>query len=159
MFAIESIIYLVYDLSIDCSYIPKPYSSLTAHNLLIHNFVNLSIMKRFLPFNLFLLLKTFYCSEHLTNFTIMGRCLFSVSAPTWWVWSISFTLISVSISDLIVWITTSSEGSSFWSTVPVYLSAALSHHFFSKKRHTLLQTFNLLVFLFSLFRVLIKLFL
>ena len=128
---------------------PKPYSSLTAHNLLIHNFVKLSIMKRFLPFNLFLLLKTFYCSEYLTNCTIMGRCLFSVFAPTWWVWLISFTLISISISDLIVWITTSSEGSSFWRTVPVCLSAALLHHFFFSKKGT--RSYKHLIYLSSFF--------
>ena len=38
-------------------------------------------LESFLPFNLFLLLKTLRLSEYLTNFTIMVRRLFSVFAP------------------------------------------------------------------------------
>ena len=55
----------------------KPYSSLAAFNLRIRNFVKLSVMERFLPFNFFLLLKTLHLSEHLAKLTIMGQHLFS----------------------------------------------------------------------------------
>ena len=59
----------------------KPYSSLAAFNLRIRNFVKFSVMERFLPFNLFLLLKTLRLSEYLANLTIMGQPLFSDVTP------------------------------------------------------------------------------
>ena len=80
----------------------KPYSSLVALKLSIRNFAKLSVMERFLPFTLFLLLKTLRLSEYLANLTIMSRRLFYVFAHIRRVQSISFTSISISISDLIV---------------------------------------------------------
>ena len=68
----------------------KLYSSVAALNLNIRNFLKLSarilessltsflsVMERFIPFNLFLLLKNLRLSEYLANFTIIGRRLFS----------------------------------------------------------------------------------
>ena len=156
----------------------KPYSSLAAFNLRIRNFVKLSVMERFLPFNFFLLLKTLHLSEHLAKLTIMGQHLFSDFASIWWVWSIAFTSRSISISDLIVWITTSSVTFhqcllslmscirrqfllEYYSSLVLLLYVCLLlcfTIFVFRKGHTLLQTCDLLIFLFSLFLVLIKLF-
>ena len=58
---------------------PKPYLSLAPLNLLIGSFVKLSVMERFWPFNLFLLLKTLCLLEYLKNFKVMGRHLWFTS--------------------------------------------------------------------------------
>ena len=126
-------------------------------------------MERFLPLNLFLLLKTLSVTKYLANFTIMVWRLFFVFAPIRWVWSISFTSRFISTSDLIVWITTSSVTSCIFSLMPcirrqLFLQYCLCVYlllyftiFVSQKRQTLFQTFNLLFFL-PLLLVLIKLF-
>ena len=123
-------------------------------------------MERFLPSNIFLLLKTLHLSEYLTNLTIMDQCLFSDFAPIWWVWSVSFTLISISIFDLIVWITTSSVTLCLLFSKPcirrqfllgqcscLSICCYISPFLFSRK-DMLLQTSSL----FSFFLILIKLF-
>ena len=76
-FTIDSVVYLVF-LSTAHTF-PKPYLSLAPLNLLIVSFVKLSVMERFLPFNLFLLLKTLHLLEYLENFKVMGQRLWFTS--------------------------------------------------------------------------------